>query len=307
MFVMTIMHAMHLSGLDLNQLPVLDALLEAKSVTVAAKQLGLSQSATSHALARLRTTFDDPLLVRSPDGMVLTARAESLRAPVREALEAVGKAFSGPVAFDPATSERSYSIASADYLEVELFPQLLAKALPQAPGIQVWCRLVGDELAPSLIDGSIDLGMSPPRPELDLPGIRTKKLFEDHFVSLVRKGHPSLKKRWTAASFAQLSHAFIAPRGRPGGYVDTALEAIGLSRHIAFATPHFMVAPFVIASTDLVLTIPSRAAKVIVGVLDLELVKPPIELPPLPMSMFWHERLDRDPGHVWLREMATRP
>lgn len=299
------MRSVHLGELDLNQLPVLAVLLETRQVTRAAQRLGLSQSATSHALARLREVFGDPLLVRGPEGLVLTRRAEALQQPLREALDRLEGAVFAPAPFDPARAERTFSVAAADYLEIELAPNLLRRTRAEAPGIQLWFRSFGDEALKSLADGTLDLLIAPPRPELDRPGLRTRQLFEDNFVSLVRPGHPALKRRWTPELFAELPHAFVAPRGRPGGAVDVALDKLGLTRKVVFATPHFLVAPLVIAESDLVLTIPRRMAAALEGRLGLVQVEPPVELPNFPVAMFWHERSHGEGAHVWLREAVV--
>lgn len=299
------MRTMHLPDLDLNQLPVLAMLLETRHVTRAAQRLGLSQSATSHALARLREVFGDPLLVRGPDGLVLTRRGEALRQPLREALERLEGAVGSPAPFDPALAERTFHLAAADYLEIELAPTLLRRTRTEAPGVQLWFRAFGDDAIGSLGDGTLDLLLSPPRPELDRPGLRTRRLFEDNFVSLVRSGHPALKRRWTPELFAELPHAFVAPRGRPGGAVDVALAKLGLTRKVVFATPHFLVAPLVIAESDLVLTIPRRMAAALEGRLGLVQVEPPVELPNFAVAMFWHERTHADAAHAWLREAVV--
>jgi len=299
------MHSVHLAGLDLNQLPVLAVLLETRHVTRAAQRLGLSQSATSHALARLREVFGDPLLVRGPDGLVLTRRAEVLQTRLREALEQLHGAIGPPAPFDPARAERTFSVAAADYLEIELAPLLLRRTRVEAPGVQLWFRAFGDDAISNLADGTLDLLISPPRPELDRAGLRTRQLFEDNFVSLVRRGHPALKRRWTPELFAELPHAFVAPRGRPGGAVDIALGKLGLQRKVVLATPHFLVAPLVIAESDLVLTIPRRMAVALEGRLGLVQVEPPVELPNFSVAMFWHERTHAEAAHVWLRDAVV--
>lgn len=234
--------------------------------------------------------------------MVLTRRAEALQQPLREALERLEGAVGAPVPFDPARAERTFSVAAADYLEIELAPALLRQTRAEAPGIQLWFRSFGDDAINNLAEGTLDLLIAPPRPELDRPGLRTRQLFEDNFVSLVRPGHPALKRRWTPELFAELPHAFVAPRGRPGGAVDVALDKLGLVRKVVFATPHFLVAPLVIAESDLVLTIPRRMAAALEGRLGLVQVEPPVDLPNFPVSMFWHERSHAEAAQVWLRE-----
>lgn len=300
------MHSVHLAEIDLNLLPVLAVLLETRHVTRAALRLGLTQSATSHALARLRAHFRDPLLVRGAGGLIPTARAQALAAPLAETLAGMAQLVQPPGPFDASHAVRTFRLSAADYLEIELAPKLLERARREAPGIELWFRATGDGPVEALSNGELDLLIAPARPELERAGLRTRQLFEDGFVSLVRPGHPSLRRRWTPESFAALPHAFVAPRGRPGGAVDVALEALGLRRKVVFATPHFLVAPLVVANSDLVLTIPRRVAATLADQLGLVQVEPPVKLPTFTVSLFWHERVQADPGHAWLRTVLTQ-
>ncbi|MFO0634188.1 MAG: LysR family transcriptional regulator [Nannocystaceae bacterium] len=292
----------NLARVDLNLLVVLEALLEHGSVTAAASRLGLSQSATSHALARLRQTLGDPLLVRAPGGLVPTARARALAPVLQDALAILRRVVAGPPRFEPSTAARRFVVGTADYVELVLVPELMSRLANTAPRIDLWLKTYEDDLGDALGRGDFDLAIGPERPGNDRPGIRTRPLFEEQFVCVVRKGHPALGRRWTAESFARLSHAFIAPRGKPGGAVDDALAAMGLSRRVALALPHFMVAPFVVAQTDLVLTLPQRVAATLVPHLPLVVVPPPLPVPGFRMVMLWHERVQHEPAHAWLRE-----
>jgi DNA-binding transcriptional LysR family regulator len=294
--------ALDLEQLDLNGLVVLDALLATRNVTSAAQRLRLSQSATSHALARLRASFGDPLLVRGAGGLVPTARAEALAGPLRVALAGLRTAVAGPQPFDPATSRRRFTIATPDYTGLVMLPALTRAIRQAAPGIDLWLRNYEHETADQLARGDFDAAIGIVRPENDRPGVRTRALFDERFVCMVRKGHPALGKRWTLERFAALDHALIAPGGQPGGAVDDALAERGLARRVALAIPHFAVAPFVIAQTDLVLTLPERVALTFTKTLPLELVRPPLPVPGFAMILLWHDRMHHDPAHAWLRE-----
>jgi DNA-binding transcriptional LysR family regulator len=305
MMFMTSMHDVQLSGLDLNALVVLDALLSTRSVTVAASRVGLSQSATSHALARLRRTFGDALLVRGPGGLVPTARAEAMALPLRDALAAMRRAIAGPSAFDPATSRRRFTLATADYVGLVLLPALMRRLAEAAPGIDIVVRTSEHHEHDDLAQGEHDLSIGPPAPGNERPGIRARKLFDERFVCLVRKDHPALGRKWTPQSFAVMRHAFIAPRGRPGGVVDEALSRLGFDRRIVLMLPHFLVVPFVVAQSDLVLTLPERVARTFVDQLPLAIVEPPLALPGFSMMLLWHDRAHDDPAHRWLRDLCV--
>lgn len=300
------MHDVHLAALDLNLLVVLEALVDTRSVTAAADRVGLTQSATSHALARLRTTLGDPLFVRSRAGLVPTERALALAGPLRDALERLRRAVAPPVAFDPATAKRTFVVCTADYTELVLLPTLMGRFARSAPGIDL--RLITSDGDPmeQLAQAEADVFIGPVIPQYDRADIRERRLFDEHFVCIVRADHPNIPKRWTLAQFAALDHAFIAPRGRPGGTVDTVLERHGLTRRIALTLPHFLVAPFIVATTDLVLTIPNRVARTFATFLPLRIVEPPTDIPGFTMSLLWHDRRHHDPGHEWLRsELAA--
>lgn len=285
----------------MNLLLVLDALLATRSVTAAAARMRLSQSATSHALARLRVLLGDALLVRGRGGLVPTVRAEEMAPGVRTAIAALRDAVAPP-RFDPATTQRSFAIGSADYSTLVTFPTLLARIAADAPGVDIVLRASTNDAFDELLDGTCDVALAPVLRTNDRPGIHARALFDDRFVCIVRQGHPALAKRWTPESFARMRHAFIAPRGRPGGAVDDALAALGLRRRIALMLPQFLAAPFVVAQTDLVLTVPERVARAFAVSLPLAIVPPPLEVPGFSMAMVWHDRTHDDPAHRWLRE-----
>ncbi len=305
------MHAVHeshdvdLQGLDLNLLVVLDALLSTRSVTEAARRLHLSQSATSHALARLREALGDALLVRGRGGLTPTVRAQQMAAPVKVALEAVREAVARPRPFDPWTARRGFTVGGADYSEFVLLPALMRRMGAVAPGIDIAIHIGGAELTDDLTDGACDLGIGVDRSTHDRPGIRTRALFAERLVCVVRKDHPALARRWTPQRFAAMDHALIAPGGRPGGAVDLALAELGLQRRVALMTPHFLAAPFVVAQTDLVLTLPERVALAFAAVVPLVVVPPPLPLPGFSIVLLWHERTHDDPAHRWLRQQIA--
>ncbi len=299
--VMTIMHGMHLAGVDLNLAVVLHALLAERSVSRAAKRLGLSQSATSHALARLRVLLGDPVFVRTKDGIAPTPRADALADKLAASLSALENALLAAPAFDPKTAKRRFYVSASDYAEFVLLPPLLARIAVEAPGVDLWVRPYDEGLAEHLRRGDVDVVLGVPASIEDADGIRAAELFDERFVCLARKGHPLTRGKLTPARFAAARHAFIAPRGRPGGVVDVALAELGLVRRVAFAVPHFLIAPHVVAETDLVLTVAARIGRAFARSLSLQLFEPPVALPHFTLSMFWHGRHDADSAHLWLR------
>lgn len=292
---------MNLSALDLNLLVVLRALLLERSVTRAARRVGLSQPATSHALSRLREALGDPLFVRSGRDLVSTPRAEALRDPLEAALGGLERALDAPQSFDPGRASRTFTIATNDYSLFVLMPPLLARIARLAPRVDLRVRETGNTPFAELLSGSeFDMAISVIGPT-KRPGLRTRRLFSDKFACLVRRDHPRVKKKLTLDLYADLPHAFVAPRGTRGGAVDDALRARGRERRVALLLPNFLVAPHVIARSDLVVTLGERIAKTFADQLPLRVLPPPIALPEFEMSLIWHERMDADAGHAWFR------
>jgi DNA-binding transcriptional LysR family regulator len=294
-----------LRSFDLNLLVALDVLLATRHVTRASEALGLTQSATSHALARLRVALGDELLVRGAGGMVLTARAEALVEPVGAALSTLRAALRPPPAFDPATSQRAFSVATSDYVQWVLLPGVVARLQAEAPGVNLWVVAPSPtEIEERLADGTLDLDLTVPR-SASPPGIVSRKLFDERFVCIVRNDHPCIGPTLSLEDYTRTPHAFVAPRGKTGGVVDSVLAAHGLSRRVAVAVPHFLIMPSVIASSDLIATLASRVAEGFARHLPLRLLEPPVTLPDFAIHMAWHERFKLDPAHQWLRRVVT--
>lgn len=302
-----------LAGLDLNLLLVLDALLTERHVTRAGRRVGLTQPATSRALARLREHFKDPLLIRDGNALLPTTRAEQLADQLALALAGLAEALSDPTPFDPKTARLTLSIAAADYAQFVALPPLIAHLQQVAPGVDLVVKDLGaTPVAEALAEGRIDLALAPRPGSARLPRrgaevfdegahLFRRHLFDERFVCLVRRDHPRVKKRLTLETFVALPHAFIAPRGTPGGIVDDALAALGRERRVAVMLQSFLVAPWLIAQSDLVITLAERLAKALSTTLPLQVYPPPLPLPPFAIEVIWHERRHRDPAHRWLR------
>ena len=299
------MSVTNLASIDLNLLVLLDALLAEQSVTAAAARLSISQPAASHQLARLREVLGDPLLVRDRQGMTPTPRGEALAGPLRAALATLEGALGDRPLWDPATMSRTFSIGTTDYAELVLLPPLVARLTREAPGVDVFVRALEEDIGAQLSAGRIDVAIAP-TPQLEREAsVVASKLLDERFVCVMRKGHPLAKKRLTLDRYCAASHALVAPRGRPGGYVDEALAKLGRSRRVAVAVPHFLVAPHLLVDSDLVLTLAERVAKTFAELLPLAIAEPPVELSGFTMMLAWHERMKSDPAHAWLRRVLT--
>jgi DNA-binding transcriptional LysR family regulator len=305
------MNGVHLGAIDLNLLVALDALLAERSVTRAAFRIGITQSAASHALARLRKLTGDELLVRGRGGMVPTVRAEAMGAPLRRALEDIEGTLSSPGAFNPKTARLRVFIGTSDYAELVLLPGIMARLVREAPEVQLRVLTLREGSASDLASGRLDVALMPPLPSEGGPGIRSRRILEERFVCLARRAHPLAKKRTpralTLSRFAAASHVLISPWGTEGGFVDDALARLGLRRNVAVAVPHAMVAPHVVASSDLLLTVAERIARVLAPPLGLVVLAPPpeLKLTGFTMSMLWHERTHDDPARRWVRDVIV--
>lgn len=302
------MNDVHLGGFDLNLLVALDALLAEGSVTKAASRIGVTQSAASHALSRLRRLTGDELLVRSRDGMVPTIRAEAMRAPLRGALDELMGTLSSPRPFDPKTARLRVFVGTSDYAELVLLPGVVARLVREAPGVELRVLTLGQDPTSELAAGKLDFAIMPVQAGDDRQGVRGRQIFRDRFVCIARPDHPLAKKETLPMrAFVEAAHALVSPWGTEGGYVDDALARLGLQRRVAVAVPHFLVAPYIIAASDLLLTMAERVAEVVAGPLGLVVLSPPpeLELPGFTSSLLWHERTHDDPARRWIRDVIV--
>jgi DNA-binding transcriptional LysR family regulator len=297
MCLIVIMQDVH-DAPDLELLRCFALLHHEQHLSRAASRVGLSQPAMSRALGRLRDAFGDPLFVRTPRGMLPTARADALAPQVLAVLEAAN-ALIRPAAFDPATLVRTFVIGTADFFDAELVPRIVEVLGKTAPGVSIQTRPLGDDIADALATGRLDMmiGVRESVP----PDARATKLYEERFVCAVRRDHPRVGKRLSIERFVELPHLLIAPRGNPGSFVDTQLAARGLSRRVVVRVHTFLSAPAIVASSDLVLTAPSRVLEPLARPFRLRLLPPPIAVPNFSVLVAWHPRVHDDPAHAWFR------
>ena len=299
-----------MDDVDLNLLAALDVLLAEASVTGAARRLGLSPSAMSRTLTRLRTATGDPLLVRAGRGLVPTPRAAELRDRVHElAREARAVLRPQPARVDIASLERSFTIrASEGFLEVLSAPVVAAVARA-APQVQLRFVPKPDKEAGPLREGLIDLEIG--LRGTSAPEIRTRFLFRDRFVGVVRTGHPLLAGgEVTLERYAACRHVAASREGETGEAVDAALGRLGLGRRIAVAVPGYPDAMRIARHSDLVALVPrSCLGNGLLGdptvTSGLEGFGLPVPVPEFLISAMWHPRLDADPAHRWLRETVV--
>lgn len=296
---------MDLRAVDLNLLVVLDALLRESSVTRAAERVGLTQSAASHALARLRALLDDPLLVRTPDGMTPTARARLLAEPVRQALEKLEQALAPPQPFDPRLSHQRFSLYLDEAGQVGLLPRLAERLKREAPGVDLRVHpATAQSPVEALVRGDVDLALAvSPAPRR---GLHAEVVFTTPFVTIVRAGHPDVARRLTLARFARLGHIVLDGPGGVDPEIDRALAERSRERRAALTVPSLLPIPWLVARSDLIATVPALLLGLDRERPTLSRYNPPIPLAPVTGSLVWHERTHHDAAHSWLRQSVRQ-
>jgi DNA-binding transcriptional LysR family regulator len=294
-----------LARVNMSLLLALDALVAERSVGRAATRMGMTQSGMSHALRQLREIFNDQLLVRNGNEMLLTCRAERLAKPLQKALHELRRALQDNDEFDPATSSRRFVIFTSDAIAVYLVPRMLKIVQKEAPTVDIDVRFTSmGMLADMLESGEVEVGVAPQTP--DLPTIRGTKLLEEELVCVMRKDHPAAQRQLDIETYASLLHAMTTITHEGVGPVDTALERLGYKRRVALRINSFLSVPIIVANSDLVVTMPRRTAQIVATGFPLTLLPPPVELPKARCMIFWHERFEHDPRSRWLREVIRR-
>lgn len=286
-----------LRRIDLNLLVILDALLGEQHVTRAAERLHLSQPAVSHALARLRDLLGDPLLVRAGSGLVPTARALELAAPLAETLAQV-QSLLAPNTFDPASARRTFRLAMSDYGAAIILPGLIRTLRTEAPGIDLQISHASREgMVEGLLNGDIDLaaGVLP-----ELPGeLRSTPLFEERYVCLLDRQSLPAGGVLDLPTYLSRPHVLLEMRGSGTPEIERTLTALRERRRVAISLPHWSVAPQFISGTDLILTVASRALNEVADE-SLIVVPPPFEIAPFTFVSAWHKRRGGDQALNWL-------
>ncbi|MEK1940947.1 MAG: LysR family transcriptional regulator [Pseudomonas sp.] len=288
---------MNLSKVDLNLFIVFDAIYTEANLTRAGQIVGITQPAVSNALARLRETFNDPLFVRTAQGMVPTPMAQNIIGPVRNALALLRVSVQESRTFNPLQANKTYRISMTDLTEEIILPPLFQRLRRQAPSVQIESflskrRETTKELAAGRLDFAVDAPLNTD------PQVRHVKLLSDRYVCAIRKGHPLAKEKLTLDEYMSLTHIHISSRRSGLGYVDLTLGKMGIQRKIALRSQHYLMASMVMQKTDMAMTVPERFARSH----DLHYVGVPVEVPAVETHLYWHESTDQDPANRWMRE-----
>jgi DNA-binding transcriptional LysR family regulator len=297
---------MELARLDLNLLLVFHHLLREKRVSAVATVLGMSQPAVSSALGRLRNSLGDALFLRTQRGMEPTPYALQLAEPIALALDGLQQALNVRASFDPASSERRFTLAMTDVGEMYFLPVLMDALAQAAPGVTLnVVAVTSASLKDDMSSGRTDLALGL-LPQLQA-GFFQQSLFRQPYVCLMRERHPlSQSDALTLSDFAAASHVRVIAAGTGHGRVDEALERQGLQRRIRLTVPHYVALGDVLGHSDLIATVPERFARRVCGPFALTTRPLPLEVEGSAIHQFWHARLHKDPGHQWLRTLVAQ-
>lgn len=292
------MKTIHLKNIDLNLLLIFDCIYREESITEAGERLGRTQSAVSHALERLRNLFDDPLFVRTSNRMRPTPRAHQLAGPIQMALKNIQDVLVMPTQFSPKKLERTFIISMSDYCETVILPPLMKLLSVQAPRVRL------EILAPATTDpqqglesGAFDLIIG----NKDVAaGIYQQNLFDDEFVCMVSKNHAGVGNELTLEAYLENPHIIFAPSGKKDR-LEKSLRKQGIKRRIVLQVPHILVIPQILKDAPFLVTLPRKFAEAL-DTTFLRMLKPPVKLPEIPVMQYWHEALNSDPAHQWLRK-----
>ncbi len=293
---------MDIKDLDLNLLVVFNQLLMDRSVSAAADKLGLSQPAVSNALRRLRNLLNDELFLRTTRGMEPTPYAQQLAEPIAYALSTIQTTLSQRTSFSPATSTRRFTLAVTDLGEIEFLPSLMDRLQEVAPGVTVsTVRNNAESLRDDMEAGNVDLAIGL------IPQLKSnffqQRLFMQRYVCLFRKGHALDKRRLSRKEFYDADHVVVVSAGTGHAKMDEIIESAEEKRRVRLLVPHFVAVGHILASTDMIATVPERYAYRCAEPFGLRYVDHPVQLPQIGINLFWHARFHKEPGNQWLRQV----
>lgn len=292
------------SRLDLNLFRVMDAVYEHGGISGAARHLHLSQPAVSHALARLRRMWGDPLFVRQGNRMVPTELSRRVIGQVQGHLRGLQSCIEQAATFDPQTLDMSLRLGLRDVLEGITLPPLMRHLSVAAPGVVLSSqRLLRDSLERALVDGEVDLALE--RQMRVGPRIRGERMASESLSVLMRRGHPITAGGLNVSNYFEAKHILVSIKPDQVDPLHSVWTALGLGpRQVVLRCQHYFAASQVVADSDALLTLPSTYARQLAQVLPVEVQAMPVSVPPLAIWMYWHADRDTDPVHRWLRDLV---
>jgi DNA-binding transcriptional LysR family regulator len=294
------MSGVHIKDIDLNLLVALDVLLEERHITKSANRLDITQPAMSRTLNRLRITFGDPLIIRTPNGYVPTKRAEDLVHPIKDILNQIQRTLTEPT-FDPATAVGEFKICTLGYGEVVVVPRFIEIVSRGTSNVEIGIvprSLYSNE---SILEGRADI-LFGAMLEATSKSCVIQPLYEDRFVCTMSERHPLAKNNLTLEGYLEYPHSIIHTGERSGTHIDTLLKQLGHKRKIQKRSPHWTSSLMSLATTDFLQTVPERMARSLATVGGFVVKDLPFDLEPSKLEMMWHARNNADPRHRWFRE-----
>lgn len=289
-----------LADIDLNLLVVFDLLYQEQNTQRVALRLGLTQPAVSHALMRLRLLLGDELFERTSQGLQPTPRASQLHPGIADALARMNDTLNLRDDFNPALSERTFNLNMTDIGEIVFLPRLLQHFSQAAPGISLHtARSHNNELKYEMEEGQIDLAVGL-IPQLGA-GFYQQRLFVQRYVCLMRHDHPLATGEFGLKEFRSAYHAVVVAQGTGHGMVEEQLANAGIKRPVRLTLPHFTAVPYIVSSSDLVVTVTAKLAVATCDRFGLTVREHPFAFQEIPINLFWHRRFHQDPGNRWLR------
>ena len=295
----------HIRRLDLTLLIVFEKLLKAHSMSAVAVEMGLTQSAVSHAVGRLRSVFDDPLFIRKGAGVAPTARAIVLGPPLAEALAGLREAVQIGRRFDPATAARRFTVAAPDTIVATLAPTALAALARTAPGCQVQFRAFSHDSAMAAViagDADLAIGVFPDPPRETIGAV----LAVETFRVVARRDHPAIAGTLDLDAYCALDHILVSHERDARGTVDVVLAGLGRKRRVAAVMPQMLIAFAAVSRSEAIVTAPLSASRYAASLFPLALHEPPVEIPGFALTLLRHRSGLADPAIAWLAALATQ-
>jgi DNA-binding transcriptional LysR family regulator len=297
--------SINLRNFDLNLLVFFDALMSERNVSKAAEKVFLSQSGMSHALSRLRSLLDDPILMRTEQGMMPTPRALEMEVPVREMLNRINRTLYNQQPFDPLTSDRRFVLYCTEYFECLMMPKLMAHLEKVAPHCSIAAEILTHELPESkLTTGDVDFVIGV-ESLMDIPkNLKSRNWIQDSLVCLVREENKKIGPSVSLEQFAEAPHILLSILGSPFkfGILGNWLKKQNVQRKYSVSTAAFLPAALILAETDYIMTLPRRMATKLAEILPLRLVELPNNPPNFQLNLIWHPLYEKDSAHIWFKE-----
>jgi len=305
MISIDIINDMDISQVDLNLLKVFDALYKKQHVTQAGVSIGLSQPAMSYALARLRETFEDPLFVRTGRGMEPTPRAQALGDPVARLIDLVQREILPAPEFHPEDSSRMFVICMSDIGEVVFLPRLQRYLDKVAPRVRIKTESLGvSELEQGIANGDVDLAIGY-FPNMNSGALKRRALHQHSYICIARKDHPEIGDSLSLDQYQAAEHIMIRSEGREQELLERSHERLGIHINVRFSVPHFIGAPFVVSTSNMIAAMPHAIARRFAEFTDIKILPLPFPAPKYDLYMHWHPRFHHEQANRWIRAVIS--